>query len=476
MAVAIAQPREDISRLAGTVADRITEFADAWLWRGLPEQALDDIAVAVGRPTGLDSRRVVGVVWFNALLFQDRIADPHGLPTRTGVYENGHAHPRRVLEAWEAIREVNYLSVYDPAVKALRAFLEAAPLASLAEGLTSLASAADRVAMGYMEIFDVGAELFQKVISDRDDAASYYTRPEIAEFLARMLWKEGLAEPPAGEDFPRLMMGDFACGTGTLLRAAYRMARNALLPGSRMGFHGHMMEDGLAGIDISPIAAHLTASGLSNMEPSVTYDRTNIGVVPIGTPEGRTGSVEFLSQDEMPDLFGGTHTQAAHGASVVGSDTDDGYTLRAPFNSFHTVIMNPPYQRARGGQKIFDVAGVTENNRQLAIRNARRIIKGTPASLQAGLASVFAVLAVKTARPGGRVGLVLPMTAAAAPTWAKTRVMLERDLDDLTLVSFAAGSGGRAHSMSDDTHMGEMLVVGTKRPATPPPPRTCRGR
>ena len=199
------------------------------------------------------------------------------------------------------------------------------------------------------------------------------------------------------------------------------------------------------------------------MAPSVAYQNTNIGVVPIGESEGWTGSVEFLRQTELRDLFGGTHTQAAHAASLVGSASSDGYTLRAPYNSFDVVVMNPPYQRARGGQKLFDVAGVREEHRKLAVRNAGKIIAGTPANMKAGLGSVFAVLAVKTARPGGRVGLVLPMTAAASPSWADTRVMLETHLDDLVLVSFAAGSGGRVHSMSADTHMGEMLVVGTKR-------------
>ena len=463
LVVSLSQPQHVITRMAGEVAGVIRKFSNDSIGY-LSEDHQRDVAVAVGRPTGLDSQRVVGVVWFNALLFQDRIAEPHGIPLRHSAHDGPRINPRKVLAAWNRIRSINYLSIYDPAVSALDIFLRAMPVDKVAELMTELAGAADSVATASTELFDIGAELFQWVISDRGDAASYYTRPEIAEFLARLIQVESLFEM-SPERVSELMIGDFACGTGALLRAVYRRVRAGVPADHLESLHERMMEGGFAGIDISPIAAHLTASSLSNMEPHVAYRNTNIGVVPIGGAGGLTGSVEFLRQTEVRDLFGGTHTQAAHSASLVGSAAKGGYTLRAPYNSFDVVVMNPPYQRPRGGQKLFDVAGVTEKNRQLAVRNAGKIIANTPASMKAGLASVFAVLAVKTARSGGRVGLVLPMTAAAAPTWAATRIMLEQHLDDLVLISFSAGSGGRGHSMSADTRMGEMLVVGTKRAA-----------
>ena len=231
--------------------------------------------------------------------------------------------------------------------------------------------------------------------------------------------------------------------------------------------HRSLMEDGFCGVDISPIAAHLTASGLSNVVPGAEYAETNIGVVPVCGPDGLTGSVEFLRDAEQPDLLDARYSAAAHQGSAVTS-SGKRHKLRVPYEGFDIVVMNPPYQRARGGQRQFDVAGATDADRKKAVRNANKIIKGTSASMQAGLASVFCELARRTAKPGGRIGMVLPMTAAAAPTWAATRDMLERNLDDLVLVWFAAGSAGGAQSMSADTHMGEMLLVGAKRRAARP--------
>nr|MDE0500244.1 hypothetical protein [bacterium] len=191
LVVSLMQPQHVISRLAEEVGEVVRSFADSAASH-LPGGHREDIAAAVGRPTGLDSLRVVGVVWFNALLFQDRIAAPHDLPLRHAAYSGGSVNPRKVLAAWNDIRHVNYLSVYDPAVSALDLFLQAVPFEQAAALITHLADAADRVATASTELFDIGAELFQWVITDRDDAASYYTRPEIAEFLARLVRPEDL--------------------------------------------------------------------------------------------------------------------------------------------------------------------------------------------------------------------------------------------------------------------------------------------
>ena len=75
LVVSLTQPQHVITRLAEDVAGLVRNFA-ANTAAILPTGYREKIAVAVGRPTGLDSLRVVGVVWFNALLFQDRIAAP----------------------------------------------------------------------------------------------------------------------------------------------------------------------------------------------------------------------------------------------------------------------------------------------------------------------------------------------------------------------------------------------------------------
>ena len=215
------------------------------------------------------------------------------------------------------------------------------------------------------------------------------------------------------------------------------------------------MESCLYGIDISPVAAHLTAASLSNIEPAVDYHHTNIGVAAVCGPKGRTGSLELLTQESIGDILG------AAGATTI-TDSGAHSDISAPHKQFDVIVMNPPYSRTRGGQALFDVAGATDTQRRKAQRRASQLLKNTPANLKAGLGSAFCELARIKLKPGGRLALVLPMTAAASPAWADTRRSLETHFDDLMVVSLAAGSKGKEESLSEDTSMGEMLLFATR--------------
>ena len=244
--------------------------------------------------------------------------------------------------------------------------------------------------------FDIGGELFQKAISDRDDAASYYTKPAVADLLARLVFHKLPSVNLKADYYSKyksLRIGDFACGTGTLLRAVQRQLF-ALAKQSEFDqketekLHHYLMEAGFLGVDISPIAAHLTASSLSNYLAQVKYKTTNIGVIGVGGNEGSTGSIEFLESGRHQDLFEGKLTQGSLSSESVGSDLGK---LTAPVESFDVIVMNPPYQRARGQQKQFDVAGITEGSRKKALERCQKICRRYPAiNLKAGLGSVFA--------------------------------------------------------------------------------------
>lgn len=475
LAVMVSVPPGQLELVAGDAADKmrgISEELDA----RLSDDAKLRLAVAMGRPSGSDSLNVVGVVWLNAFLFQDRIAEAHSeVPMRGDAKPDHNPMPALVSQAWQAIRRIDYRSVFDPAVAALHIVERDLGIRLTSDLLRRADLIAGRVESGVLGLFDIGGELFQRMISDRSEAASYYTRPEVAEFLAHITVNEqvrlprsaralALGEPERlGEVF---RIADFACGTGTLLRAAYRrvraLARAAgAKPEGLAALHTHLMEDGFCGVDISPIAAHLTASGLSNIEPGADYRHTNIGVAPVCGPKGATGSVEYLATQELADLFG--FEAAATGAAPREGAEADAQGLYAPDERFDIVMMNPPYSRTRGGQALFDIAGATDAERRKAQKRAAKLVQGTPANLKAGLAAVFCELARQKLSTGGRVGLVLPITAAASPAWADVRAMFETHFDDLLLVAFPGATRGGDKTLSADTAMGEMIVAGTKR-------------
>ena len=72
----------------------------------------------------------------------------------------------------------------------------------------------------------ISGELFPKISDDRKQAAAFYTTPAAAELLTSLLIRK-----KDGHDwqdpklFCSLRIADLACGTGTLLRAAYRRVR-----------------------------------------------------------------------------------------------------------------------------------------------------------------------------------------------------------------------------------------------------------
>ena len=483
LAVHLLIPQEKVVAQAERAAETMLKIADE-LGETLEgnTEALDALAIAMGRPNKEESLRVVGVVWLNAFLFQDRIAERHlNVDYRTEAHNDGRPVPKRVIKAWETVTDINYKSVYDPALEALRLLDKKIGVARLSNILERVSNVADNIQTSTLGVFDIGGELFPRLLSDRSETAAYYTRPEVAEFLAHMAAPDDWQPQTSGVP----LVADFACGTGTLLRAGYRRFRaQARRDGADQAaveaLHKQMMETGIAGFDISPIAAHLTASSLSNIQPNVDYEHTNIGVVSVcqptsnpinpwpGSPPSRTkprrpkdhattGSLELLRVEEIGDLLG-------MGAKATTSSATP-TTLKAGFASFDLVLMNPPYSRTRGGQTTFDIAGATDENRANAKNRATALTAGSAASIQAGIATAFCDLASLKLKPGGRLGLVLPMTASLGDSWTTTRKMLEDEFDDITLLAYAKGGGGK-DALSADTAMGEMMFTGIKRSQT----------
>lgn len=439
----------------------------------LDSSAEEALAVAIGRPSQMDSFPIISMIWLNAFLFQDRMAAfyRNDIPRRSDLYGYTKILPTKTYQAWQSILNINYSSIYKPASDTLKILMSKSSARVIAAALTIIADNAEKIDIESLGLFDIGGELFQEVISDRDDAASYYTKPAIAEFLSRIVAHklpsvDLKAKTTNYSKQGDLKIGDFACGTGTLLRAIHRRllalcGHENLDPQSTEDLHLYMMEQGFCGVDISPIAAHLTASGLSNTMPQAKYRNTNIGVISVGGRQGKTGSIEFLSESEQPDLLRGTSSQASLLSETVGPEDAK---LVVSAGTFDVVVMNPPYQRARGQQKQFDVAGVTEKDRQLAIKRCRQICSRIDSvNLQAGLSNVFCELVLRSLNTGGRLGIILPMTAAQALSWSKMRQQLETSLDDLTIFSFASGASGGEHSLSADTNMGEIMLTGTRR-------------
>ncbi len=224
-----------------------------------------------------------------------------------------------------------------------------------------------------------------------------------------------------------------------------------------------MMESGLCGLDINPIAVHLTAAGIVGLQPETAYHDTNIGgmklgktkTAPAGTDDVRCGSIELLDKDSSQQhLLTYDFSQLRGSQPVEGGDIN---RVSAEDKSFDAVLMNPPYSGTRGGHKAYDLPGITVSDRMLLLKRDARLSKGTCRDKKAGMSTAFAAIADRKIKDGGKVGLILPLTAAAAGSFRKMRAMFEECYRDVIAAAFG-GDG----SISADTNMGEMTLFARK--------------
>ena len=456
-----------VARLTNSVADRIHTIADTLHRGGMTEPIRKSISMRLGQHSTVQAIRLACCIWLTALRLQtllaqrsERLQTAGLLPVDAMMQESSVIGGRRILsasdvrEAWQTILSINYKAIFKTARASLdsRIATEASTSA-----LTELARLADDVdAGGLGNRIDFAGELFPRLLDDREEAAAHYTLPQTAELLAALAVERlSLSDWADAAAVSRLRFADMSCGTGSLLRAAYRNVRrrHEAAGGGSEGVHEAMMGGAISGLDVNALATHMTAAGLSSTEIAQEYHNANIGVAPVAN--GQTGSIEFMEVEEL------------EGVSV-------------PHTSQDLVIQNPPYTRARGaaqgrkrdGRKMFDVSGIGEEERKESMRrlNALRAMRGDGWTHgQAGHGPDFSVLAHHKLKPGGVFASVLPHTAARAESWTGFRKAIEANYDDIVAIAFTIHTSAvESTMMSADTYMNEMLLVATKRPEARP--------
>ncbi len=462
---AAAMPNEVVEARAAEVAQLVKQAAET-LKSTLHENAQRKIAGQVGQNSPLEGLRTTMVLWLNALLIQQRlqVQGVNGIPpvrTVSGVTPN----PFEQVETWRQIIEINWRSIFEPAVNAL-AVCGDFYRAGTTEALKRLIEAVGMIEDADLgQHINVGAELFPKLASDRKESAAFYTQPATAELLASLTIRQSdkLESEWGRSDFlRRSIIADLACGTGTLLREGYLRVQTLHewaggTEDSVAALHCGAMEHGLRGTDISPIAAHLTSSSLANIGKGESYGETQIGWVKVGGRTALTGALEYLEATFTEDLFGQSLGRA-------GGVQHEASSVEVRHGSVDWILMNPPYSRTRGGQSAFDLKGLTEEDRKRCQKRWGVLVNDKPARLRAGMAASFLVLAKHKVKAGtGRIGFVLPLTCAFADTWTETRRMVEAEFTDIVLIATASGASLKQASFSADTGMEEMLLVATRR-------------
>ena len=455
---------EGVSEAAGLVGEMAHDHPGA----------MQEICKELRQHDDEQTRRMAATILANAFVFQEGLArGPGQLSQVLSVDElraSGTLTKFAVLIEWRKILKVNYWPIFDIA----RRILEVVPASDTKLLIERLTTTADKLVENHlMRSHDLTGAVFQKLIADRKYLAAYYTTPASAALLVAMAITrerplEG-AQWASAEEVKKLRIGDLACGTGTLLSTAYQRIGqlHELAGGDSESLHPEMMANTLMGCDVLPAAAHLTASMLSGAHPTVKYKRSCIMTVAFGKQADggvALGSLDLLDPQKKLDIVAIT----AKAAGASGESDADTWT-EIPDATFDVIVMNPPFTRSTGHeakkigvpQPMFAAFSSTKEEQKLMAKATKRLTEGTSAHGNAGEASIFLVLADRKVKPGGVLGLVMPLSLISGEAWEASRTLLAGSYSDLVLVSIA-GASDEGMSFSADTGMGECLVIGRK--------------
>ena len=433
------------------------------------------------------TRRMAMTVIVNALVFHESLAEVEfqvpeveGGPTRGvrtvesfrpgGIFASGE-----VCLEWERILAVNYWPIFWSAKEILH-LMSAGTAHAVLDWLWQTGQ--KLVAGGVTRSHDLTGIVFQRLIADRKFLAANYTRPEAASLLASLALPAdkplGEADWGDGETLASAQIGDFACGTGTLLSTAYqRMSLLHELHGGDPGkLHGPMMRHGLVGLDVLNIAVHLTAAMLAGSHPDTPFDGECLLAMPYGGQDDESvavGSMDLLAEHVQRSLM---DTAAAVSAGGRAPEEVRDLVSRVGHAKFDLVIMNPPFTRPTNHEAehtnvpipAYAAFETTPEEQSAMAARVKTLTKGSPANGNAGEASYFVELAHRKVREDGSVAMVLPLSAMSGSSWNAVRVRWRESYDDIIVVT-VAGPGTYDSSFSADTGMAECLIVAKRAPS-----------
>ncbi len=422
--------------------------------------------------------RMAATIMINALVFHENLAGQHGVRNLSQIKSDGLLTQSAIVDEWDKILKVNYWPIFKIASELLN---DINPPRLAADALKFMADTAEKlVSLSVDQSHDLSGTVFQRLIADRKFLATFYTRPEAATLLAHLAIPDDdrWHDPEQVKDF---RIADYACGTGTLIHAAYRRVNqlHRLASGDPERLHAAMMEHALTACDVLPSAVHLTASMLSSSYPKQRYNRSRTIIAEYGkTGRAKHGGVSIGSLDLLGDTgiirpllplhSGTTVTGTGEVRAELGEDM--------PPCSQNLVIMNPPFTSGGSDYKEGNPAGYnkkqfhglgTDWETQERMSNlAREYGKGTCAHGYAGIASWFVALADRMVRKDGTIALVLPLTALQGASWQKVRQLIARNYRDAIILTIAAARPAD-QSFSADTGMAETMLVCRKSTDAP---------
>lgn len=215
---------EKIEELGEEVAQDI-KVAAAYIEKSMTEIQIQGLSKIVEQYSPISIIKTSMVLWLNAFMVQSLLSSNNEGIQPLPISSPENPAPSDVLKSWRSITDTNWVNIFNPAIKSLERINDlnqiTTPIAL--KILLDCASKIYRSNVG--ENIHFGCELFPKISDNRKESAAFYTREPTAEFLSNLTIREEdltVDEWSNPDFFKKYKIADFACGTGTLLRAGYR--------------------------------------------------------------------------------------------------------------------------------------------------------------------------------------------------------------------------------------------------------------
>ena len=461
-----ASPTKKIREVAKVYSKGMDAYSKR-IARSIEERpALGDmLAEIIGKDADVETCKTACVFVIDAFIFQDAVAGKEGFKEvrRLAHYDEPDKliNYKGIIRNWLQILKENYVPIFKDAVaivKILREYDETMARRVL-KGL--LKTAIDISNFHLQQVHEIGGELFQDLVVDRDNVKAHYTRPESATLLSSLVCPDIDVD-----NLPKV--ADYACGTGALLNGVYKRIQQLYeqkTGKSSQEIHREMVENNLAASDIYPHATHLTFTAMAATHPTTTLGSTRVITAPYGKREGGgflTGSLELLDTQQLNLLTLGTMAE-----QIIG-DTDIAtvdYKLEFPDGEMDIIIINPPFSRSADnatgkGKSAFKAKNRSkeEQKEMTAALNKKspRIAHGSN-----GLGSWFVDMSDRKLKTGGTMGFILLSTTLMGASTKKLRRMLAEEYHDVIVITIAQNDGYDS-AFSHDTNLRECIVVATK--------------
>jgi hypothetical protein len=460
---------ETLNRAVDLIEQRIDEFV-----RALGIQVAT--AVRMARVLGVEDlpidakvlrprqrvavEKIAALIIVNALIFQEVLSQTNARVSSLQSFGNPPNLVAAMRGQWQFILDqINYYPIFFTAERLLEC-LSASP--ELDRSLRALLHTALSIVSWRASLrHDLAGRIYHRLLDEAKYLGAYYTSIPSATLLLKVAlrpdaWDINWSSVP---DLKRLQIGDFACGTGTLLMAAAdSVLDNHVRVCAAQGkepksseVNQILGEHVLSGYDVLPSAVHLTASTLTLRVPESPMDQMHLFRVLHGGDHGYLGTLDALDPGgARGTLFSQPERIGAHGAERV---------VHLDLPVLDLCVMNPPFTSSRKGNRLF--GSVPDAQRRRMQDRLGRLVaqESLSASITAGLGAVFVALGDRQLKEGGRLALVLPKAVLSGIAWSLTRELFSQKYHlEYVFVSHEV----HHWNFSENTNLTEALVVARK--------------